>query len=90
MSIFAAQIRAARGLLQISQIELSAESGLGLQTIKNLEKDDAAIGKASNNTVKKIRECLENKGIKFTFIKEDGQISEAGVKLAISLMNKKS
>jgi transcriptional regulator with XRE-family HTH domain len=82
--IFAAQIRAARGLLQISQVELSVESGLSLQTIKNLEKDDEAIKKASLMTLEKIKSTLESKGVRFTFSKEkdeSGKFLEIGVKL---------
>jgi transcriptional regulator with XRE-family HTH domain len=82
--IFAAQIRAARGLLQISQVELSVESGLSLQTIKNLEKDDEAIKKASLMTLEKVKTTLEKKGVRFTFSKEkdeSGKFLEIGVKL---------
>ena len=82
--IFSAQIRAARGLLQISQVELSTDSGLSLQTIKNFEQDDEAIKKASFTTLEKVKVALENRGIRFTFSKEKderGKFLEIGVKL---------
>lgn len=82
--IFSAQIRAARGLLSISQIELAADSGLSLQTIKNLEKDEEAVRKANLATVEKIKNTLENRGVRFTFSKErdeSGKFLEIGVKL---------
>jgi transcriptional regulator with XRE-family HTH domain len=82
--IFAAQIRAARGLLKISQVELSLESALSLQTIKNFEKDDEAIRKASFMTLEKVKTTLENRGVRFTFSKErdeSGKSLEIGVKL---------
>jgi transcriptional regulator with XRE-family HTH domain len=79
--IFACQIRAARGLLHVSQLELAAETGLGLNTIKNLELSDEAIKKANWATIEKIIKALENKGVRFTFSKEK---DEVGVKLRIS------
>lgn len=85
--IFSSQIRAARGLLSISQVELAAESGLSLQTIKNLEQDEEAVKKASLMTVEKIKNTLENKGVRFTFSKErdeKGGFLEVGVKLRIA------
>lgn len=88
MKIFSAQIRAARGLSQMSQVELAANAGISLQTIKNLEKDDKLLSKASSITIEKIKEALENKGVRFTISKEDGKISEVGVKLAITLVGK--
>lgn len=85
--IFSAQIRAARGLLSISQVELAADSGLSLQTIKNLEKNEESVKKASLLTIEKIKNTLESKGIRFTFSKErdeKGRIVEIGVKLHVA------
>jgi len=85
--IFAAQIRAARGLLQISQVELSASAGLSLQTLKNFEKNDEAIKKASLMNLEKIKTDLESRGVRFTFSKEkdeQGRYLEIGVKLLIT------
>jgi hypothetical protein len=62
---------------------------LSLPTIKNLENDDAAITKANFMTVKKIKDVLEGRGIKFTFYKGDGdQINDIGVRLSLSLARK--
>ena len=86
MIIFSSQIRAARGFLKISQLELAMATKLSLPTIKNLESDDDAINRANLLTVKKIKEALEERGIKFTFHKGDGdQISEIGVRLPVAL-----
>lgn len=85
--INSSQIRAARGLLGISQVELALESGLSLQTIKNLEQSDGAIEKANFATLNKIRTTLEKKGVRFTFSEEKddgGKFLEIGVKLCIS------
>lgn len=85
--IFSAQIRAARGLLSISQVELAAESGLSLQTIKNLEQNEEAVKKASLLTIEKVKNTLENKGVRFTFSKErdeKGKFLEIGVKLHVA------
>ncbi len=83
MIIFSSQIRAARGLTRISQAELALETGLSIQTIKNYESSDEAIERASFVTIEKIKSILENKGVKFVFSKEDGKITEVGVKLKI-------
>jgi transcriptional regulator with XRE-family HTH domain len=86
MIIFSAQLRAARGFLKISQAELALASGLSLPTVKHLESDDEAINRANLMTVRKIKEVLEGRGIKFTFSKDSdrNQISEIGVKLLLT------
>lgn len=83
MTIFASQIRAARGLLDMSQAELSLKTGVSLQTIKNYENSDDAIKKASISTIEKIKTVLEDKGVKFVLVREDGKILEAGVRLVL-------
>ena len=89
MIIFSAQIRAARGFLKISQAELALATELSLPTIKNLENDDKAIAKANFMTLKKIKDVLEGRGIKFTVYKGDGdQISDIGVRLPLILAKK--
>lgn len=60
-----AQIRSARGCLNISQLELAKETGIHLNTIHRIEGDDALLARASMATVKKIKEFFEHKGIKF-------------------------
>ena len=83
MTIFSAQIRAARALLKLSQAELALESGISIQTIKNYEDNDESIKKGLTATIEKLKNTLENKGVKFVFSKEDGKITEVGVKLKI-------
>ena len=81
MIIFSAQLRAARGVLKISQAELALATGLSLPTIKNLENGDEAIEKANLLTIKKIKEAFEERGINFNFYKDSDnkQINEIGV-----------
>lgn len=81
MIIFSAQIRAARGILKISQAELAMITGLAIPTIKSLEGSDGAIEKANMSTINKIKDALEERGIKFVFTKgEDGKVSDIGIK----------
>jgi predicted transcriptional regulator len=56
------QIRAARGLLNRSQRELSEMSGVALQSIKNIEtgKTDPRL-----STATALRKCLEDQGVIF-------------------------
>jgi transcriptional regulator with XRE-family HTH domain len=61
--ITAAQIRAARGLLNLSQIQLAEMAGLGIATIKRIEASTEVRGAAS--TLWKIQEALEASGIEF-------------------------
>lgn len=63
MKLSGAQVAAARELLKITQAELAAASGLGLQTIFGFES-----GKHEPypSTVAKIRAELERRGIEFT------------------------
>lgn len=84
MILFSAQIRAARGMLKMSQAELADETGLSVPTIKSLEGSDEAIEKSHMSTIKKIKENYEKRGIKFTFSKDsDGmQIAEFGLKMS--------
>lgn len=63
MKLSGAQVAAARELLKITQAELAAACGLGLQTIFNFES-----GKHEPyaTTVAKVRDELERRGIEFT------------------------
>ena len=62
--IYPSQIRAARGLIDISQTELAARAGLGLATIKRIENSDEDL-RANLQTVIRIRKALEAAGIIF-------------------------
>jgi transcriptional regulator with XRE-family HTH domain len=83
MMIFSAQIRAARALLGISQAELAIESKISIQSIQRYEQDDIFIKKASTQTMEQIKGVLEDRGVRFVFLKEDGKIIDIGVRLSI-------
>lgn len=68
------QIRAARGALKISALELSDITGLSRQTIQNLENDQDSLERASLKTVKKIKEALEERGAVFLRSKRNNDI----------------
>ena len=74
--ITAAQIRAARGLLNLSQAQLSEMAGLGIATIKRIEASTEIRGAAS--TLWKIQEALEAAGIEFLSTQDGGGL---GVRL---------
>lgn len=78
-------MRAARGMLKMSQAELAEQTGLSIPTVKALESDDEAIEKANMSTIKKIKETYEERGIKFTFSKDPdgGQVGEVGVRMSL-------
>ena len=61
--IFAGEIRAARGLLGWTQVEL-AEAAVGIATVRRLEAAGAEI-RGSVETVWKIQQALEAAGIEF-------------------------
>ena len=74
--ITAAQIRAARGLLNLSQGQLAEMAGLGIATIKRIEASSEVRGAAT--TLWKIQASLEAAGIEFLFVQEG---SGLGVRL---------
>jgi transcriptional regulator with XRE-family HTH domain len=61
--IIAAQIRAARGLLGLSQTTLSELADVGIATVKRLEL--ATEIRASARTLIKIQSALERAGVEF-------------------------
>ena len=62
--IYPSQIRAARGLLNISQTELSKRAGLGVATVKRIESsgDDLRV---TVQTLLRIQGALEAAGVIF-------------------------
>ncbi|BCH22096.1 transcriptional regulator [Mesorhizobium sp. L-8-3] len=72
----AAQIRAARGLVNWTQPELAKQSGLALGTIQRMEK--IGTGRSSVANVEAVQRALEAAGV--AFIPENG--GGAGVRLA--------
>jgi transcriptional regulator with XRE-family HTH domain len=61
--IEAAQIKAARALLGLGQVELSELAGVGLTTLKRIELSDEITGSA--RTLWKIQTALETAGVEF-------------------------
>ena len=61
--IEAAQIKAARALLGIGQVELSELAGVGITTLKRIESSDEITGSA--RTLWKIQTALEAAGVEF-------------------------
>jgi transcriptional regulator with XRE-family HTH domain len=61
--IEAAQIKAARALLGLSQLELAQSAGVGLTTLKRIELSDPISGSA--RTIRSIQTALEAAGMEF-------------------------
>lgn len=77
MVIGAAQIRAARALLEWSQSQLVEASGLSLTTVRRMEDASIGPGKSSAENVAAVQKALEAAGVQF--IAENG--GGAGVRL---------
>lgn len=58
-----AQIKAARALLGLGQVELSKLAGVGLRTVKRIELSEEISGTAQ--TLWKIQTALEEAGVEF-------------------------
>lgn len=65
----AAQLRAARVWLSMSQDEVASASGLTRQTINRLERDSSL---AQDRTIRDVRLFFEDKGIEFLFLDGEG------------------
>ena len=61
--ISAAQVKAARALLGLSQSELAEKTGLGIATVKRLELSTELRGAAT--TLWKVQTALEEAGVEF-------------------------
>jgi transcriptional regulator with XRE-family HTH domain len=83
--ITAGQIRAARGMLNISQLELANDSNLNTATISRIEKDEESLETAGIATIKKIKLALEKRGIVFATPREEENILTIGIKQIIKL-----
>ena len=75
--IYPIQIRAARALIAMSQLELARASKVGLATIKRIEASGAELS-GNVQTLVRIRRALEEAGV--TFIDESDDIG-VGVRL---------
>jgi DNA-binding transcriptional regulator YiaG len=73
-TVSAAQCKAARALLGLTQPELAALASLGLSTVVDFEKERRRVSEAS---VRSLRSALEKAGV--IFIAENG--GGAGVRL---------
>ena len=71
------QIRAARGLLDLTQTKLADAAGVSLPTIKRHESGNTNSHKVTEETREKIRVALERAGV--VFLAENG--GGAGVRL---------
>ena len=68
------QIRAARGLLSISQLELSCKSGISIKTIQKMETEGTE--NSNFSTIRKIKNYFENKNIKFISARQKDGLGE--------------
>ena len=68
--IVAAQIRAARALLGIGQLELSKIADVGISTVKRLELAKEITGSA--RTLWKLQTALERAGVVFILVDQTG------------------
>lgn len=75
--ISGAQIKAARGLVGLSQEELAAKAEVSVMTVKRFETSEQAAGNVASLT--KMKRALEEAGIVFIDAGPDGG---AGVRLA--------
>lgn len=74
-----AQIKAARDLLGITQAELCEETGIPLITLRRIEGRPDHSGLVSEDTVSRIKNALEARGIQFL---EGGDVAE-GIGVAL-------
>jgi transcriptional regulator with XRE-family HTH domain len=72
--ITAAQMRAARALLQIDQRQLAELSGLSLPTIQRMEASDGVV-RGNVDSLMKLAEALQHAGIELI---NEGATSHAG------------
>jgi transcriptional regulator with XRE-family HTH domain len=64
MLVWVRQIKAARSLIGWGQYQLAVKAGVGIATIRRLERMDGVIS-AQFGTIEKIRRALEGAGIEF-------------------------
>ena len=62
---FAAQLRAARGLVGWTQSQLASISGVGISTVRRMESSEGRLRGTAEN-VWKVQNALEQAGVVFT------------------------
>lgn len=77
MAISGNQLKAARALAGLDQMQLSARAGVGINTIRNLEAAGDSAVKARTQTLDAVVEALKAAGV--IFVPENGE--GAGVRL---------
>ena len=60
-----AQIRGARGFLNISQMELAKRADISFGTVQKLEQREEFVKKANFSTLTKIKDLFKKSGIQF-------------------------
>ena len=58
------QLKAARALIGMEQIELAKRSGISIETIRNMEAHEDGLIKCTD-TLRKVRAALETTGVMF-------------------------
>lgn len=74
------QIRAARAFLMMSSKELADLASISTRTVQLIERKENAIHKTSFETIKKIRDIFEERGIEFTEISDEKNLEGIGIK----------
>lgn len=81
--ILGIHIKAARGLLEMNQTELSALTKISIPTLTKIENDKEKIKTVSMRTITTIKEALESKGVKFLLAKDKNSLNGVGVRLVL-------
>jgi transcriptional regulator with XRE-family HTH domain len=79
--ILGIQIKAARSLLKMSQVELQKKTGVSIATLQNIENYEEKIKTTAFRTIKKIKDTLEDEGIEFIPPTNDEDTDGCGVVL---------
>jgi transcriptional regulator with XRE-family HTH domain len=80
--ITAAQMRAARALLQIDQRQLAEQSGLSLPTIQRMEASDGLV-RGNVDSLMKLVEALQRAGIELINDNAPSHTGGRGVRLTV-------
>ncbi len=78
MFLSAAHLRAARALLDMTQVEVATSAKVSLPTLKRLESPASGPQKANSASVEAVAHVYTQHGVRFLFAEPDGGI---GVRL---------